>query len=159
VSVHVSALKSDQDDLGTHLNSHAYKCVVGRNAVIVHDLERPVDVCGYNPKGPVKKALRTVSAALLYTDHSNKVAVLVQHQSIHIPSLGQNLLSPNQLRLNDVTVDEQPQFLVDRPTDTTHSIVVPGVESEGKPPLLIPLALNGLIMERVDRRISHFRPP
>jgi hypothetical protein len=81
--------------------------VVGANALIFHDFEWPVDVCGYDPRGPVAKSLQTVSAALAYTKPSSgQVVILVIHQAIHAPFLSHILLCPNQLRLNDVTVDE-----------------------------------------------------
>jgi hypothetical protein len=54
-------------DTQTHLDSHADTCVVGRNALVVQDFERLVDVCGYDPAGPITSSLCTVSAALVYT--------------------------------------------------------------------------------------------
>jgi hypothetical protein len=133
-------------DSTTHLNSHADTSVVGRNALVVLDYDRLVDVCGYDPKGPVTRSLRTVTAALLAYTHpqSGEVVILVVHQAVLIPSLHHNLLCPNQMRLNDVVVSEQPKFLTENPTDTTHAIVIPGKEEENLPPLTIPLDLQGL---------------
>ena len=129
----------------THLDSHADTCVVGCNSLVVHDFDRPVDVCGFDPTGPVSKSLRTVSAAVAYTiPTTGEVVMLVIHQAVLIPSLSHNLLCPNQLRLNDVAISEQPKFLTDRPTDETHTIMIPGNDDDDLPPLTIPLDLKGL---------------
>ena len=120
--------------------------MVGCNALVVQDFERLVDVCGYDPAGPVTSSLRTVSAALAYTRPTDgEVIILVIHQAVLIPSLHHNLLCPNQMRLNDVVVHEQPKFLTERPTDTTHAIVIPGDDETNQPPLTIPLDLKGLV--------------
>ena len=134
-----------QVDITTHLDSHADTCVVGKNALIVQDFDRPVDVCGYDPKGPVTKSLRTVSAALAYTNPtSGETVILVIHQAVSIPSLPHNLLCPNQLRMNDIAIDERPKFLTESPTNLTHAILIPGNAEEGIDPLTIPLDLRGL---------------
>ena len=102
----------------TDLDSHADQCAVGSNALIVHDYERPINVTGYNPNGPVAKDLRTVSAALAYDDASTgKTVILLVHQAIYIPELRHNLLSMMQVRLNDVVVNETSRFLTDEITD------------------------------------------
>ena len=49
------------------LDSHADTCVVGDNALIVHDLGRPVIVYSYHPEDGGKQA-RTVDAAVAYDD-------------------------------------------------------------------------------------------
>ena len=46
------------------LDSHADTCVVGDHCLIVHDLNRPVNVYGYNPKAGTKHA-HLVNAAVL----------------------------------------------------------------------------------------------
>ena len=141
----MGAFARSPDDLTTHLDSHADTCVVGKNALVFQDFDRPVDVCGYDPKGPVTKSLRTVSAALAYTNHSHgETVILVIHQAIYIPSLSHNLLCPNQLRLNDVAVDERPKCLTERPTEETHTIKHPGDAEDCLPPLTIHLDLKGL---------------
>jgi hypothetical protein len=144
--IHVGSLKTESDNIMMHLDSHAEQCVVGANALIFQDFERPVDVCGYDPRGPVAKSLQTVSAAVAYTKpFSGQVVILVIHQAIHAPFLSHNLLCPNQLRLNDVAVDEQPKFLTEGVTEMTHAIGRPADQQEGLPAMTIPLELLGLI--------------
>eukprot|EP01082_Thalassiosira_pseudonana_P000070 g27.t1 g27 contig1:60384-63019(+) len=56
-----------------------------------------------------------------------------------------NLLCPMQCRLNGVTVNEIPKFLVDNPTNVTHSLVFPMQEQDDDAqPTIIPLALDGV---------------
>jgi len=121
----------------SELDSHADTCVSGKDSLVIHDFDRPVNITGYDPNQPVAKALRTVNAALTYDDPVNgEVIILVVHQAVHIPHLSHNLLSPFQMRLNDVTVNN-PRFLTDNPTETTHTLSVPGK-------YVIPLDLFGV---------------
>jgi hypothetical protein len=95
--------------------------VIGSNALVIHDFDRPINVTGYDPNGPVKRNLRTVSAALVYDDAlTGKSVILVVHQAIYIPDLNHNLLSTMQLRLNDVTVNDVPRFLTDKPANAAN---------------------------------------
>lgn len=141
----VASVTANDEDTSTHLDSHADMCVVGRNALILHDFDRPVDVVGYDPQGQVASALRTVSAALAYTNPtSGETVILVVHQAIHMPRLSHNLLCPNQLRLNDVAVDERPKFLTEHPTENTHAIQVPAGD-DNHPALTIRLEMRGIV--------------
>lgn len=135
-SVDVSVSESRTD-----LDSHADQCAVGRNALFVHDYERPINVSGYNPSGPVASNLRTVSAALAYDDAmSGQTVILIVNQAIYIPDLNHNLLGTMQLCLNDVKVNDVPRFLTDRPDQHTHSLVIPTADD----PYVIPLTLKGV---------------
>ena len=82
-----------------------------------------------------------VSAALAYDSPVNgSVIILVIHQSIHVPHLRHNLLSPMQLRLYDVTVNNTRRFLTSNSTDLTHKLVIPG-GNNGDNDLIIALAI------------------
>jgi hypothetical protein len=43
----------DVKESHTDLDSRADQCVLGSNALIVYDYDKPVSVVGYDPKGPV----------------------------------------------------------------------------------------------------------
>ena len=111
----------------TDLDSHPNQCAVGVNPLVVHDYDRPINVSGYNPSGPVAKDLKTVLAVLAYDDPvSGETLILMVHQAILIPDISHNLLSPMQLRFNDVIVNDVPRFLTEKNmTDQTHSSVIP----------------------------------
>jgi hypothetical protein len=122
---------------------HADQCAIGSNALITHDFDQPINVTGYNPQGPVNSNLRTVSAALAYDDATTgESVILVVHQAIYIPDLNHNLLSTMQLRLNDVTVNDVPRFLTEKPTPLTHALVIPTDNFDD--PYVIPMSLHGI---------------
>ena len=68
----------------TDLDSRADQCAVGHNSFLLHDYDRPINVSGYDPSGPVAQDLRrTVSAALAYDDPvSGETVILMVHQAI-----------------------------------------------------------------------------
>jgi hypothetical protein len=77
------------------LNSHADTIVVGMEVITFQDFERPVNVSGYVPKGPVDMALKTVSVGMAYhVPGSGRVVILILHQTINLPYLPHNLLNP-----------------------------------------------------------------
>ena len=125
--------------------------MVGRNSLIIQDFNRPVDVTGYDPTLGVKRSLRTVSAALAYDDPGDgHTVILVIHQAIHVPTMQHNLITPMQLRMNDVQVREIPRFLTDHSDEDSHSIVIPDIEDG--PPYKIPLSLHGIVSYFPTRR-------
>jgi hypothetical protein len=133
----VSACRSD-------LESHADASVVGMEVITFQDFERPVNVSGYDPKGPVYMALKTVSAGMAYDEPgSGKVVILILHQEINLPHLPHNLLNPMQMRLNDVVVNETPRFHCAHPTNLSHTINVKGENMNDE--LVIPLDFRGVV--------------
>jgi hypothetical protein len=93
------------------LDSRADTCVLGYDALILLDYDRPVIVEGYDPSLGTK-TYATVSGALAYDDSmTGKVYHLVIDQAIHIPHLDHHLLCSMQCRVNDVVVDNTPKFL------------------------------------------------
>jgi hypothetical protein len=78
------------------LNSHTDTCVLGHDALILLDYDRPVIVEGYDPS-LYTKTYATVSRALAYDDPvTGEVNHLVINQAIHIPHLDHRLLCPMQ---------------------------------------------------------------
>ncbi len=93
-------------DLSTKINSigettleldlDADTCVLGHDALIVLDYNRPVIVEGYDPSLGTK-TYATVSGVLAYDDPVTGVVYhLVINQAIHIPHLDHHLLCPMQ---------------------------------------------------------------
>ncbi len=78
------------------LDSHADTCVLGHDALILLDYDRPVIVKGYDPSLGTK-TYATVSRALTYDDPvTSKVYHLVINQAIHTPHPDHHLLCPMQ---------------------------------------------------------------
>ena len=126
---------------GSEIDNHADTCVVGANALITHDYQRPVSVTGFDPSNR-SQHLKIVSAALAYDDHRNgKPVILVINQAIHVPTIEHNLLSPMQMRLNGIAVSECPKFLHPTPTDRTHAITIRRDDDDD---YIIPMQLKGV---------------
>ena len=125
------------------LDSHADTCVLGRDALIILNYDRPVDVEGYDPALGTQR-YDTVSGVVAY-DHpqTGEVLHLVINQAIHIPHLDHHLLCPMQCRVNDVTVGETPKFLVSNPTDETHALTTRD-DDDPTQAVHLPLALRGV---------------
>jgi hypothetical protein len=71
-------------------------CVLGCDALILLDYDRPAIVKGYDPSLSTK-TYATVSRALAYDDSvTGKVYHLVINQTIHVPHLDHYLLCPLQ---------------------------------------------------------------
>eukprot|EP00978_Attheya_sp_CCMP212_P039979 scaffold213365_cov45-Attheya_sp.AAC.2 len=105
----------------TETDSHANTCVVGKECLVFHDFERPVNVSGFDTSlgGVNDKAV--VSAALARFTYPPWIITFCA-------------------QCNYVRIDECPKFLHPNPTDTTHAIKFPGVG--GKDDYVVPLALH-----------------
>ena len=73
------------------LDLHADTCVLGRDALILLDYDRPVQVVGYDPALGAKTC-RTMSGVVAYDDpDTGEVYHLIINQAIHIPHLDRHL--------------------------------------------------------------------
>ena len=125
------------------LDSHADTCVLGCDALILHDYLRPVSVQGYDPALGTTQ-YNTVSGALAYDHpHSGETFHLVVNQAIHIPHLDHHLLCPMQCRVNDVIVNETPKFLAQDLTEHSHALTVQDPINPVQT-VILPLALRGV---------------
>jgi hypothetical protein len=112
--------------------------------ITFQDFELPVNVSGYDPKGPVAMDLKTVSAGMAYDVlGSGRVVILIVHQAINLPHLLHNILNPMQMRLNDVVMNETPKFQCDNPTNISHAITFKGEDLNDE--LIIPFELRGVM--------------
>ncbi len=88
--VRVSSLAQWQaSETWVELDSLVNTCVVGKNALILHDYDRPVNVTGYDQsEGTIASNMRMVSAALAYDDPVvGSTRIIVINQAIEIPHL------------------------------------------------------------------------
>jgi hypothetical protein len=69
--------------------------------------------------------------------------LLIIHQGINLPHLEHNLLSPMQMQLHDVIVNETPKFQCLEPTNLLHTINVRADNVDDV--LVIPLDLHGVV--------------
>ncbi len=139
----LSSKISSTGETTLELDSHADTCVLGRDALILLNYDRPVIVEGYDPSLGTK-TYATVSGALAYDDPlTGEVYHIVINQAIHIPHLDHHPLCPMQCRVNDVTIDETPKFLAHDPTDHTHALTIKDPHNPAQT-VILPLALRGV---------------
>jgi hypothetical protein len=111
ITMHLGSQRQTSPACRSDLDSHANASVEGIEVITFQDFEHPVNVSGYDPKGPVAMALKTVSAGMAYNVPGiGRVVIIILHQAINLPHLPHNLLNPMQMRLNDVVVNETPKF-------------------------------------------------
>ena len=75
---------------------------------------------------------------------SGDMYMLVLRQAILIPQMENNLVCPLQIRDNDVRVNDEPKFMVPKPTDNHHAIVIRGIYQDQQL-INIPLSIKGVI--------------
>jgi hypothetical protein len=92
-----------------------------------------------------------IMGALAYNCfNTGETFILIVNQAIHNPKLTHNLLSPIQMRLNDVEVNDKPKFLTDKPTECDHAICVVNHETNEK--FVIPLMIRGVMLTFPTRK-------
>jgi hypothetical protein len=142
ITMHLGSLRQTGPACRSDLDSHADASAVGMEVITLQDFEHPVNVSGYDPKCPMDMALKTVSAGMAYDmPSSGRVVILIVHQAINVPNLPHNLLSPMQMRLNGVVVNETPKFQCASPTNLYHTSTVKGENVNDE--LIIPLDFRG----------------
>jgi hypothetical protein len=99
----------------------------------------------------VTHSLHTISGALAYhCPDFGETFILIVHQAIHNPKLEHNLLSPFQMRLNDIIVSDTPKFMTEMPTEKDHAIVIINPDSNDE--LIIPLLVHGVTLTFPTRK-------
>jgi len=87
--------------------------------------------------------VKIITAAISYDDpEAWHTCILFYHHALHIPTMQRHLLNPNQMRANDVIVNETPLVLLpyDLRNKHSHSIVA---TTELHEELHVPLKLEG----------------
>jgi hypothetical protein len=144
ITMHLEYLGQKGPACRSDLDSHADASVVGMEVITFQDFERPVNISGYDPKGPVDMTLKQVSARMEYdVPGSGRVVIMIVNQAINLPHLPQNLLNPMQMRLNDVVVNETPKFQCANTINISHTITVKGEDLNDE--MFIPLDLCGVV--------------
>jgi hypothetical protein len=113
-----------EDSFRVDLDSHADTCCVGNGVLIVNQTERTVRVTPFLMSLGSASKVAIVTAAIAYNNpKTGEVTILLVHQVLHFPEMKNCLLSPMQLQLNDVEVNERPMFLTVSATSKDHAII------------------------------------
>jgi len=99
---------------------------MGENCLVVHDTEQTISVEPFDKTLGSHLNVPIVTAAVAYDCPTTlNTYILFFHQALHIPNLKKHLLCPNQLRHNQVIVNDIPlahYFTYNRPNVTTPNI-------------------------------------
>jgi hypothetical protein len=119
--------------------------VLGHDALIILDYNRPVSVVGYD-ESLRSKTYQTVSGVVAYDDpQTGRTLHLIINQAIHIPQLDHYLLCPTQCCVNDVIVNNLPKFLASDPADQMHALTLADPNNPLQP-VILPLILRGVTL-------------
>jgi hypothetical protein len=153
ITMHLGSLGQTGPAYRSNLDSHDDSSVVGMEVITFQDFKCPVNVSGYDPKGPVAMALKTVTAGMAYdVPGSGRLVIIIVHQAINLPHLPYNIPNPMEMRLNDVVVNETPRFQCANPTNISHTIAVK--EDNMNDELVIPLDLHGVVSCFTTRKLT-----
>ena len=101
------------------LDSHADTCCLGENCLVIHDTEQLVSVEPFDKKLGSQQ-VKIVTAVVAYDCPATRnVFVLFFHQALHIPDLQKHLLCPNQLRHNQILINDTPLLSTSHQTNAT----------------------------------------
>ena len=128
----------------TELDSHANMPVVGKEALVVEQSGKTVEVSPFTPDyKPIK--VEVVNAIIQY-DSDGKEYILVVQNALQVPSMSNNLIPPFIMRENGIMVNECAKIHCEDPTQHDHAIIFKGYD------LCIPLRLHGVFSYFVTRK-------
>ena len=138
--VRVTSVTSNSKESTLDMYSHADTCVLGYNSPVIQEHVRPVNFISYDPSFGYR-TYKTLSGVIRY-DHpiTGQTYHLVIQQEISIPHLEYHILFPMQYRVNDVTINDFPRFLVSKLTNENHSIIVTDPDDPAQQ-VILPLAI------------------
>ena len=130
----------------TELDSHANMPVVGREALVVEQSGKMVEVSPFTPHyKPIK--VEVVNAIIQYDSPlDGKEYMLVIQNALQVPSMSNNLIPLFIMRKNGIMVNECAKIHCEDPTREDHAIIFKGYD------LCIPLWLHGVFSYFVTRK-------
>ena len=128
------------------LDSHANMPVVGKEALIVEQSGKTVEVSPFTPDyKPIK--VEVVNAVMQYDSPlDGREYMLVIQNALYVPSMSNNLIPPFIMRENGIIVNECAKIHCEDPTREDHAIIFKGYD------LCIPLQLHGIFSYFVTRK-------
>ena len=113
--------------------------------LLAHDTANSVTVSGFS-ESMVELEVPIVTVAVAYDDEAtHSTFILIFHQVLYVESMHHNLVSPFQIRINDIVINDTPLRLLvttkslNEIDEDAHSILIPD------PKLKIQLRLKGTI--------------
>ena len=132
----------------TELDSHANMPVVGREALVVEQSGKTVEVSPFTPDyKPIK--VKVVNAVIQYDSPlDGREYMLVIQNALRVTSMSNNLIPPFIMREKGIIVNECAKIHCGDPTREDHAIIFKGYD------LRIPLQLHGIFSYFVTRKLD-----
>jgi hypothetical protein len=125
-----------------HLNSHSDCCIFSENARVLNlDISRTINLTPFKSGLGSVDGIYVSTIAVAYDDVKTFNAyILIFHEALQVPGMCHHILCPNQIRDNDIQVNDIPLIYtpVEDRNEHTHAIVVNATH------LIIPLDLDGV---------------
>ena len=123
-----SMADSDEDNAEgsesrTELDTHANMPVVGRNALVVAETGKLVDVNPFTPEYPAMSVKVVDAAAKHECPHTGVDYLPLIRNALYVPSMRNNLVPPFAMREAGITVNDAPKIHADDPTTDDHAIM------------------------------------
>ena len=132
----------------SELDSHADTCCFGQHCLVLGVTAISVEVVPFLPSIGTVKDISVCTVAVAYDDPlSHSTYILIFHQVLFFPTMLHNLLCPQQLRNNQLIVNDVPLAMLSPSERTVESHCIISRD----PPLRIPLELNGIMSGFVTR--------
>ena len=97
-------------ELTCELDSHADTCAVGRHFVMLSEPHCYITVHPFSEEYTPLSNVPIATSATVWTDSDNQSYLLVIHQALFLwDRMDSSLLCPNQMRTNDVVVNDVPK--------------------------------------------------
>ena len=121
----IAALNSgSNNNLGTHLDSHANMVVLGKHCRIISQSGTTAQVSEFTDDIGCLQAVPIVDAAISYDcPNTGRVYVLIARNALYVPSMDHNLIPPFIMREAQLTVNEVPKIHCLHPDNETHCII------------------------------------
>ena len=128
------------------LDSHANMPVVGREALVVEQSGKTVEVSPFTlDYKPIK--VEVVNAVIQYDSPlDGREYILVIQNALQVPSMSNNLIPPFIMQENRIMVNECAKIHCEDPTREDHAIIFKGYD------LRIPIQLHGIFSYFVTRK-------
>ena len=133
----------------TDLDSHANMPVVGRNAYVLSNTGKMVDVSPFTPDYKPMRVPIVDSAVKYACPFSGKEYILVIRNALHVPTMENNLIPPFMMREAGIQVTEIPKIQIEDPTEKDHAIIFPETN------FCIPLSLWGIFSYFPTKKPTH----
>ena len=135
-----------------HLDSHADCCVFSECSTILYsDLSRTINLTPFKSDLGAIQDLPVSTIAIAYDDPITfKTFILIFHEALQVAGMQHHILCPNQLRDNDILVNDTPLLYIPLADRTEHSHCI--VSND----LTIPLHLNGVQSMFISRNVTTY---